>query len=251
MTGAWLAAHYHLTLLDTLLVAGTAFVAGLMRGFSGFGAALTIAPVLSLVVGPRAGIPAVLLVMSITSLQLVPGALKHVNWRTVTPLSIGGIVGIPAGAWLLAVVNQNLMRHSISVIVIVFAVLMFIGWRYRGEVGAWISGLAGAVGGFISGAAAAGGPAVIMFLLAGPESAARNRAAVILYFFFMQAAGVVIYLLNGLMTLNTVWIALPMIPTIALGTWLGEKMFGKASDNLYRRIALVFLLAIGLSTFFA
>jgi len=61
----------------------------------------------------------------------------------------------------------------------------------------------------------------------------------------------VVYWFGGLITLKTFWVALPMLPTIMLGTWIGEKMFGKASDELYRRIALIFLLAIGLSTFFA
>ncbi|CAN0581173.1 unnamed protein product, partial [Laminaria digitata] len=92
---------------------------------------------------------------------------------------------------------------------------------------------------------------VIIFLLAGPDSAARNRAAIILYFLFTQLIALVVYGIGGLMTLQTVWVALPMIPTIVLGTWIGEKLFGKASDQLYRRIALVFLLAIGLSTLFA
>ena len=90
-----------------------------------------------------------------------------------------------------------------------------------------------------------------MFLLAGPENAARNRAAIILYFFFSQGAALVVYWFGDLMTLKTLWIALPMVPTIVLGTWFGEKMFGKASDRLYRRIALAFLLIIGVSTLFA
>lgn len=251
MIGHWLAAHYELTTPETLLVVGTAFVAGLMRGFSGFGAALTVAPVLSLVVGPRAGIPAILIMMMVTSFQLVPGALRHANWKTVTPLSIGGVIGVPLGSWILIVVDPHIMRRAISAIVILFALLMMIGWRYRGRVGPMISGLAGAIGGFISGAAAAGGPPVVMFLLAGPESAAANRASIILYFLFMQAMAIAAYAVGGLMTAKTLWIAIPMIPTLALGTWLGEKMFGKTSDKVYRRIALTFLLAIGLSTFFA
>ena len=247
----WLVANFPLTGLESLLVAGTAFFAGLMRGFSGFGAALTIAPVLALAVGPRAAIPAILIVMLVTSLQLVPKAWKDVNWKTVTPLSIGGAIGLPLGTWLLIAVDQEIMRRSISLIVIFFAIVMLVGWRYRGSIGPAVTAFAGGLGGLISGAAAAGGPAVIMFLLAGPESAARNRAAIILYFFFTQAAALVIYGVAGLMTWRTVLIALPMIPTIALGTWIGERMFGKASDALYRRIALAFLLAIGLSTFFA
>lgn len=75
----WLQQHYELTTIETLLVAGTAFFAGLMRGFSGFGAALTIAPVLALTVGPRAAIPAILIVMLTTSIQLLPKALSSVN----------------------------------------------------------------------------------------------------------------------------------------------------------------------------
>ena len=247
----WLQQHYELTALDRVLVAGTAFFAGLMRGFSGFGAALTIAPVLALAVGPRTAIPAILIVMLVTSIQLVPRAWNSADWKTVIPLSVGGAIGIPVGAWLLVVVDQELIRRSISATVTFFAILMLIGWRYRGSVKPVFSAIAGGLGGFISGAAAAGGPAVIMFLLAGPESAARNRAAIILYFLFTQGVALVVYWFGGLMTAKTLWVALPMLPTLILGTWVGEKCFGKASDQLYRRIALAFLLAIGLSTLFA
>jgi len=222
-----------------------------MRGFSGFGAALTIAPVLALAVGPRTAIPAILIVMLVTSIQLVPRAWNSADWKTVIPLSVGGAIGIPVGAWLLVVVDQELIRRSISATVTFFAILMLIGWRYRGSVKPVFSAIAGGLGGFISGAAAAGGPAVIMFLLAGPESAARNRAAIILYFLFTQGVALVVYWFGGLMTAKTLWVALPMLPTLILGTWVGEKCFGKASDQLYRRIALAFLLAIGLSTLFA
>ena len=247
----WLQQHYELTTIETALVAGTALLAGLMRGFAGFGSALTIAPVLALAVGPRTAIPAILIVMLVTSIQLVPKAWNNANWSTVIPLSVGGAIGIPIGAWLLVVVDQELIRRSISLTVIFFAVLMFVGWRYKGSVKPLFSAIAGGVGGFISGVAAAGGGAVIMFLLAGPESAARNRAAIILYFLFTQAVALIVYSFGGLMTAKTLWVALPMLPTIVLGTWIGEKFFGKASDQLYRRIALAFLLAIGLSTLFA
>jgi uncharacterized membrane protein YfcA len=247
----WLQQHFELTALDTVLVAGTAFFAGLMRGFSGFGAALTIAPVLALAVGPRTAIPAILIVMLVTSIQLVPRAWNSADWKTVIPLSVGGAIGIPIGVWLLVVVDQELIRRSISATVTFFAILMLIGWRYRGSVKPAFSAIAGGLGGFISGAAAAGGPAVIMFLLAGPESAARNRAAIILYFLFTQGVALVVYWFGGLMTAKTLWVALPMLPTLILGTWVGEKCFGKASDQLYRRIALAFLLVIGLSTLLA
>ncbi len=247
----WLQVNYELSTSHTLLVASTAFVAGLMRGFSGFGAALTIAPILAVIVGPRAAIPAILFLMMATSVQLAPKAFRDVSWPTVIPLSVGGVVGIIIGGWLLVVVDQELVKRSISGVVIFFAVIMLTGWRYRGSIRPFMCGFAGWLGGLISGVAAAGGPAVILFLLAGPESSARNRAAIILYFIFTQAVALIVYWVGGLITWKVFWVALPMLPTIVLGTWIGERMFGKASEAIYRRIALFFLLAIGSSTFFA
>ena len=251
LTVEWLQVNYELSTSHTLLVAGTAFVAGLMRGFSGFGAALTIAPILAVIVGPRAAIPAILFLMMATSVQLAPKAFRDVSWPTVIPLSVGGVFGIIIGGWLLVVVDQELVKRSISGVVIFFAIIMLSGWRYRGSIRPFICGFAGWLGGLISGVAAAGGPAVILFLLAGPESSARNRAAIILYFIFTQAVALIVYWVGGLITWKVFWVALPMLPTIVLGTWIGERMFGKASEAIYRRIALFFLLAIGSSTFFA
>lgn len=242
---------FELTAGETAAVTATAFVAGVMRGFSGFGAALMVSPVLALAVGPRTAIPAILIMMTITSLQLVPRAWKEANWGTVVPLAVGGSLGLPLGTWVLIAVNQEIMRRAISATVVVFAVLMMFGWRFRGRVGPALTAMVGTFGGFVSGAAAAGGPPVVMFLLAGPENAARNRAAIILYFFFTQLAAIFIFWAAGLLTLRALWIALPMIPAMLIGTWIGARMFGKASDAVYRRIALALLLAIGLSTLFA
>ena len=97
----WLHQQYALTALETVLLVVTSFAAGVFRGYTGFGSALAIAPVLALAVGPRAAIPAILLVMMISSVQLLPGALRDVNWPVVSFLSIGGAIGIPIGALLL------------------------------------------------------------------------------------------------------------------------------------------------------
>ena len=57
----------------------TAAIAGIMRGFSGFGTALVFAPVLTLLFGPKLGVPTVVLIEIPISLQLLPGAVRHVQ----------------------------------------------------------------------------------------------------------------------------------------------------------------------------
>ena len=76
-------------------------VAGVMRGYSGFGTAVILAPIYSLLWGPRAGIPVMLLMELLVSLQLLPGAIKDADRRVVLPLGGAAAVATPMGAWVL------------------------------------------------------------------------------------------------------------------------------------------------------
>ena len=238
------------TAAEIALVAAVALIAGVMRGFSGFGSALVVVPVMAAVFGPRLAVPAAIVVHLLTTAQLLPGAFRDVEWGRTLPLSVAGSLAISLGAWALVALDPELIRRGIAILIIVFAVLMLRGWRYAGRVNAWAMGAAGAVGGFITGAATIGGPPVVMFLMAGPYSAAQNRAAIIFYFTFVQAVAVVMYWIGGLLVWQVLGICLLVLPTLALGTWIGQSLFTRASETLFRRVALIFLLAIGVTTLF-
>jgi hypothetical protein len=89
---------------------------------------------------------------------------------------------------------------------------------------------------------------VIAFLLAGPDSAATNRATLIFYFLFSQVIAVALYTAGGIITGRVLWLAVLMLPAQMAGLWIGAKLFPKASEASYRRIALGFLLLIGIVT---
>lgn len=235
---------------EIALVAAAAMIAGVIRGFSGFGSALVVVPVMAAVFGPRLAVPAGIIVHIITSIQLTPRALRDCEWGRVVPLSITGCLAIPVGAWVLATQDPTLLRRAISVLIVVFAIMLLRGWRYTGKVNGWITATVGAVGGFITGAATIGGPPVVAFLMAGPYTAAQNRAAIILYFIFVQMMAVAMYWVAGLFEWPVVGICIIVTPTLAVGTLIGQALFNQASEQLFRRIALGFLMVIGVATFF-
>src|SRR5664280_2751935 len=74
---------------------GIAALAGLVRGFSGFGSALVYMPLISAVYGPTVAAPTLLLIDSICSLPFALHAMPQCNWREVTPVTIGGVVTLP------------------------------------------------------------------------------------------------------------------------------------------------------------
>ena len=228
-----------------------AAVAGAMRGFSGFGAALVLAPVVSLIVGTHVAVPAILLAILVTTAQLIAPTWPHVRWSDQFALSVPGCIGVPAGVLLLLYLDQEVMRRAISAITALIALFLLIGWRSRRPPTRTGSATMGALGGMLSGAASIGGPPVIAYLLAGPGSPAQIRATLTYYFAFTQAASLILFWIGGLMNGEVLVTAVLIAPTLVAGTWAGAKLFHLASERAFRLAALTTLLLVGVSTFFA
>jgi hypothetical protein len=236
-----------LTVTELVVVCLSALAGGMIRGFTGFGSALVIAPILSIAVGTHIAVPAIVLVLFVSTFQLIPSAARDANWRQILPLGLAGAVGAPIGVYALISIDQELMRRFIAVVVVAFAAAMLAGWRYKREPSSLVTIGVGGIGGVLSGAASVGGPPVIVFLLAGPGGAAANRAAIIHYFFFAQTVVIAMYWIEGMLVAKVLWLAVLMLPTQMIGVAVGTKLFPKSNETLYRRVALSFLLLIGLA----
>jgi uncharacterized membrane protein YfcA len=105
----------------------------------------------------------------------------------------------------------------------------------------------GVVSGLINGATAMGGPPVIIFFLALPSGVAVGRASLFVFFFFSAITSIAVQTGAGLVTLRVFVLAALMLPIMALGNGLGDRWYGKASDNHYRWVALLSLLVIALA----
>ena len=106
--------------LVVVLIAVT--IAGLLRGFVGFGAALISIPVFSLVLGPHAAI-AVNNVMGLPAVfQLLPEAIRRAERPVVLPICIATFVATPIGTWALVAADPALMTVAISALVLLMVV---------------------------------------------------------------------------------------------------------------------------------
>ena len=97
---------------------GIAALAGLVRGFSGFGSALVYMPLISAMYGPTVAAPTLLLIDSICSLPIALHAMPQCNWREVAPVSVAGAVLLPLGAMALVLVDPLSLRWFIAALVL-------------------------------------------------------------------------------------------------------------------------------------
>jgi uncharacterized protein len=233
------------------IAAGVAALAGVVRGFSGFGSALIMSPALSLLFGPPAAIATMTLMEVPTLLQLIPDAWRHGDRRSIIPLGLAAVTMVPAGAWLLVHLDELVMRRAIGVLVLGFAAVLGTGWRYRAKVPLSLTLGIGASSGLLSGAMGTPGPPIILFYLSGPADASVARGSMIGFFAFTTMTALVTYGWYGLYTEDVLWRAAILLPAFAGGIWLGRQLFGHASEVAFRRTALILLACIGIATAFS
>jgi uncharacterized protein len=89
-----------------------------------------------------------------------------------------------------------------------------------------------------------GGLPVALFLAADADTPQRIRAAVIAYFFLLDLTGLAFLSQQGLISGESLTLALLSLPVLALGVWLGGKRFLGTSPDAFRRTTLFLLMII-------
>jgi uncharacterized membrane protein YfcA len=225
---------------------GVTLVAGLMRGFAGFGSAMLMAPIFAILFGSAEMVVTVVAIELVVSLQLFPQVRSHADWKTLAPISLAACAAMPLGVWALASVDRNTTVTAVSAVIVGFVVLMWTGWKYRGQRTAVIGATVGAVSGAMMATTSVGGPPVLLYLLSGNDPPRVNRANIVTYYFLTQFLLIVIVLATGVAGWDALARAVVLFPVMLAGAWAGGRLFhGLASESLYRNVALAILFATG------
>jgi uncharacterized membrane protein YfcA len=214
----------------------SAFVAGLARGFSGFGSALIFIPLASSMIGARLASPLLLVIDFVAAAPLIPNAWRHAERRDVGTMLIGTVIGVPVGTWALTQMDPLAVRWMIVALIVPMLALLMSGWRYRGTPTAALTASVGALAGFFNGVAQVGGPPIVLYWLRDLTAARIVRANIILFFAISSVFTTVSYLVGGVLTMAVIGLCVLTGPAFGIGLWLGSRMFGLASDETFRRI---------------
>lgn len=220
------------------VVLGAAALAGLVRGFSGFGGAMMFMPVAGLLYEPKLAAVWLFVADDIAALTMLPAALRRCQWREVLPLAAGAVLAVPAGVALLVLVDATLMRWAICLLILLAVGIMLSGWRYHRRLGLPATLGTGALAGLTGGAAALPGPPVVLLWLGGQGGAATVRANLIVFFGFTAVSAGFSYWAGGLFTAESLFGSLPLVPAYLLLLRVGSRLFARASEAQFRLAAL-------------
>jgi uncharacterized protein len=237
-------AGYSVPVLVFLTVCG--FVAGVVRGFSGFGSAFIFMPLASAVVGPKIAAAVILLIDLVAAAPMIPEGWRLGDKRDVGIMALGLPLGIPLGAFALTHSDPLLVRWLLVALIIPMLALLMSGWRYRGRPIPALTVAVGAMSGLLSGIAQMGGPPIILYWLGSASKAGVVRANVVLFFAVSTAITTATYAASGLFPFALVGLVALTGPAYGLGILIGARIFRLASEQTFRRLcyALIALAAV-------
>jgi uncharacterized membrane protein YfcA len=223
-----------------------AFLAALLRGFTGFGFAIAAVPLLSLVLPPTHVVPLAVVLQVLASVVDFRSAARITDWRSLVWLSPGLVVGTPLGLWMLTRLSADAARLTIGLLILASAVMLGRGLRLPARPASWFVALVGGISGVMNGVAAMSGPPVVAYLMALPHSPPVVRATSLVCFTFTAIVAMVPLAVAGLLDKTTLLLALLSWPVLLVGTHLGAWAFHRAKPHHHRRISLTILSALAM-----
>jgi uncharacterized membrane protein YfcA len=216
-------------------------LAGLVRGFAGFGTAMIYLPFAGQFLTPLGAVMTLMVIDGFGPLPALPRAVREADWTDLRRLILGMFLCMTIGIWLLLTVPVDVFRGTVSLISLALLAALIFGVRYSGRLSPpKVYGI-GAAGGVLGGALGLAGPPVILLYMASTHAPAVIRATTMVFLFafdviFFGMVGVQGLLSAATLVLGAVLIA-PMMLGILIGTWL----FRPAYETVYRTVAYVII----------
>jgi uncharacterized protein len=236
-----------MTAPDALLaLAAAALLAGIVRGFSGFGLSAVFVAAAAFFVSPKLLIPVGHSMEIIASVSMLRSVWKDVDFNWLKPMAFGYVFSIPAGVYALVHLPVQGLRLMGCVVLLVASVCLLFNLRPKFHDGFALRLSTGLVAGFLAGSTSLGGMAASVMLFAVNLPPKNLRATLVLMFFLSACYSLTLGTWHGVVNTQTLtmtaWLTIPLL----VGVAIGSRGFSMVSVDQFKRFVLMILAVLSL-----
>lgn len=231
------------------LVCFVVFMAGVVRGFSGFAlSALVMASLASLIPPLELIVVCFFLELSASILMLRNG-FREGEVSLAFKLAMGSIVGLFIGLAYSHSVPTLASQFSALFLIFCLAILQLLKIQISFQVGNFGIYASGILAGIASGLASVGGLVIALFVLARNIPARTMRASLVLFLFFTSFTATANFWFYDMFNTTTISRGLIFSVPCFFGVMLGKLLFMPRIESWYRPfclLLLIFLAGLGI-----
>ena len=222
---------FRLLLLNFIVVCGFA-----VQGFTGFGAALFLMPLLAFWLPLKEAVPLLGILSVVNGGLLLWRARAGVEWLEWRGLLLGALPGLVLGVLLLTNAPDHGLRRLLGAPILLLAVWFWCGTPVpKRSFPRTAGGFAGLLGGPLGGLFGISGPPPICYLAGRGLARDAFRATMLAFILSMDVLRSGGYAWNGLLTAGVWWSGASLVPASLVGGWFGERLQKHASEKLFRQ----------------
>ncbi|SDN96463.1 sulfite exporter TauE/SafE family protein [Desulfonauticus submarinus] len=232
--------------MTTIYFLSIIFGAGFVQGLTGFGSVLISLPLLSFFYPLKTLIPLISLFALIINSMLMWDLRKVFSLKTILPLFIPTLIGLPIGVYLLKNISSFYLELSLGIILFTYALYGLFIKLPQVNLPSWCSCIAGFLAGILGGSLGTNGPPIIVYTSLLPLDKSKLKFALTGYFFFAGLGISSIHAYFGLITKDVIKLfSIGIIPLI-LGVISGIYFYKRLSTKKYKQLVFVLLLIISI-----
>ena len=243
-------------LWQTVGLIGVIFASTLLQSATGFGFGMVSMAVLPLFLP----FPAVSMGLPLIMIPALAANFfarwRLFRWRPTLPLAAGIALGMAPGVYVLAELDEDLLKHILGVALVASVAVRVVGGRLFRTAGAeegaddrrphgWIGTSCGFLSGLLGGAFNIGGPPVIYYLYSRPWPPAQIIASLQGLFLLTAVLKVALGMGSNILGEGAVGVALAGLVPMAAATFLGIRLSSKLSGEWLRITAFIFIGLVG------
>ena len=220
------------------LIALVAAIAGFVRGLTGFGLAIVLVPLVTLVIPPERTVMLAIVMAALGGGLGYRAAWASVDRAKIIKLLLAASLGTPVGMYAISVTPPDLARLSIAMIAV--GAFFVIAMKRPslpppGDVPVYVTGV---LMGFLGSFAAIPGPPVIHYFVRDGVPANVSRDTMIVIFLWGPLMVALLALAIGKIDLHLGLLALAATPALMAGNAVGSRYFGRLPESQWRWLVL-------------
>lgn len=221
--------------------------AAVLQSLTGFGFALVVMPLVTLVLDLKTAAPLIALAGLTAYTANFIRFHRAVDLKEVARLGMASALGIPAGMWALACADELAINRAMGAILIAYAAYALLRPAATRRLPAWWAYPAGFLAGCLGGAYNTPGPPVVVYgsLRQWPKD--EYRAILQTLFFINGVLIVSSHLFAGHMVAQVWTLYAWAAPALLLGLWTGARLDRHVDQERFRTLVTAMILILGVS----
>lgn len=222
-------------------------LAGVVRGCIGFGFSALVVASTSLWLDVKYTVVMVIFMEVVASLFMLKNVKNEIDYKLLKLITIGGVSASFVGVWFLANLSQNTHQITVSIYLLIIALLALSQYQFKHSVTNLRLICTGLVAGFYNGLAGVGGIFVASMLTSSNYPIKNIRATLVVYFFMVETAFFIASYFNDLVTKEVVFTSFLLCIPMLVGIVFGSKLFANLSEKTLKDIVLTTLLILSIA----